>query len=129
MAPHILLNLCNGIIQVSQHFSMLYVPKYFLKLARKPNKYQFYLPNFLKFCYNISYRLLRPSKFPEKFWKFWIGSLFRNKSVPSPILNVAAFWKSSNTETCAKKLPQILANNIDNGERRIGLRIYVRYCR
>ena len=34
----------------------------------------------------------------------------------------------SNTETCVKKLSQILANNIDNGGKRIGLRIYVRYC-
>ena len=29
---------------------------------------------------------------------------------------------------CAKKLSQILANDIDNGGRVIGLRIYVRYC-
>ena len=28
-----------------------------------------------------------------------------------------------------KKLSQILANNIDNGGKGIGLRIYVRYCR
>ena len=35
----------------------------------------------------------------------------------------------SDTETCVKKLSQILANNIDNGGRGIGLRIYVRYCR
>ena len=38
-------------------------------------------------------------------------------------------WKSSNTEACANRLSQILANSIDNGERGIGLRIYVRYCR
>ena len=30
---------------------------------------------------------------------------------------------------CVKKLSQVLANNIDNGRRGIGLRIYVRYCR
>ena len=35
----------------------------------------------------------------------------------------------SDIETCVKKLSQILANNIDNGGRGIGLRIYVRYCR
>ena len=34
----------------------------------------------------------------------------------------------SNTEDCAKKLSQILANNIDNGGRGIGLIINVRYC-
>ena len=33
-----------------------------------------------------------------------------------------------NTAACAKKLSQILANNIDKGGREIGLRIYVGYC-
>ena len=42
-------------------------PKCFLKLAGKPNNYQFYLPNFRKFCDNISHKLLRPSQFVEKF--------------------------------------------------------------
>ena len=65
----------------------------------------------------------------KNLWKFWNGPLCRNKSDPSPLLNVAVYWQSSNTETCVKKLPQILANNIDNGGRGIGLRIYVRYCR
>ena len=51
------------------------------------------------------------------------------KSDPFPFLNVAAYWRSSNTEAYAKKLSQILANNIDNGGRGISLRIYVRYCR
>ena len=37
------------------------------------------------------------------------------KSDPFPFLNVAAYWRSSNTEAYAKKLSQILANNIDNG--------------
>ena len=45
-----------------------------------------------------------------------------------PLLNVAEYWKSSNTEACAQKLSQILASNIDHGGRAIGLRIYVRYC-
>ena len=42
----------------------------------------------------------------------WIG----NKSGPFSLLNVAAYWQSSNTEAYAIKLSQILANNIDNGE-------------
>ena len=46
---------------------------------------------------------------------------------PPPLLNVAVYWKSSNPKACAKNLSQILANNTDNGGRRIGLRIYVRY--
>ena len=45
------------------------------------------------------------------------------------LLNVATYWQSSNTEACAKKLSQMLAKNIDNGGRGVGLRIYVRYCR
>ena len=47
---------------------------------------------------------------------------------PLPLLNVAVYWQSSDTETCVKKLPQILANNIDNGGKGIGLRTYLRYC-
>ena len=47
----------------------------------KSNNYQFFLPDFLKFCGNISHKLLRP--------KFWNGSLCRNKSGPFPLFNVA----------------------------------------
>ena len=36
------------------------------KIAGKSNNYRFYLPNFLKFCDNISHKLLRPSQFLEK---------------------------------------------------------------
>ena len=36
---------------------------------------------------------------------------------PSPLLNVAVYWQSSNTKSCTKKLPQILANNVDKGGR------------
>ena len=48
---------------------------------------------------------------------------------PSPLLKVAVYWQSCDTETCAKKPSQILSNNINNGGRGVGLRIYVRYCR
>ena len=43
----------------------------FFKLAGKPNNYQFYLPNFLKFCDSISHKFLRPSQFLEKFLEIW----------------------------------------------------------
>ena len=36
--------------------------------------------------------------------------------------------KEYQTKTCAKKLFQILANDIDNVERRDELRVYMRYC-
>ena len=65
----------------------------------------------------------------KNLWKFLNGPLCGNKSGPFPLLNVAAYWQSSDTEACAKKLSQIPANNVDNGGRGIGLRIYVRYCR
>ena len=51
----------------------------------------------------------------KKLWEFWNGPLCRNKSGPCPLLNVASYWKSNNTEACANKLPQTLASNIDNG--------------
>ena len=47
---------------------------------------------------------------------------------PFALPNVAVYWQSSNTEAYAKKLSQILANNIDEGEKKIGHRIDVRYC-
>ena len=65
----------------------------------------------------------------KNWWKFWNGPLSRNKSGPFPLLNVAGCWKSSNTKACAKKLSQIIANNVNNRGREIGLRIYVRYYR
>ena len=45
-----------------------------------------------------------------------------------------AYCKSSSTETYANKMSQVLANNIDNGDKGAGeergclSRIYVRYC-
>ena len=50
----------------------------------------------------------------KNLWKFWNGPVCRNKSGPSPLLNVAGYWKSSNTEACVQKLSQILASNIDH---------------
>ena len=48
--------------------------------------------------------------------------------VSSPYSMIAAYWQSSNTEACVKKLSQILANNIDNRGSGNCLRINVRYC-
>ena len=50
----------------------------------------------------------------------WVA---QKHTATSPLLNVSEYWKSSNTKACAKKLSQILANNIDNGERKICHRI------
>ena len=49
----------------------------------------------------------------KNLWKFWNGPLCRYKSGPFPLLNVAGYWKSSNTEACTQKLSPILANNTD----------------
>ena len=64
----------------------------------------------------------------KNFLKFWNGPLCKNKSGPSPLLNVIAYCQSSNTKACVRKMSQILAKIIDNRGRGIGLRIYVRYC-
>ena len=73
-------------------------------------------------CSHISHKSLRSNQFPKNFRKLWNGPLCRNASDPSSLLDIAACWKS------AKKLSQILGNNIDNDGREIGLRIYLRYC-
>ena len=52
-----------------------------------------------------------------------------NLAPPSPpLLNVVAHRKSSNTKAYAKNVSQILANNTNNGGKRISLRICVKYC-
>ena len=60
-----------GIIRLKH---MLYIPHAicptficFSQITGKPNNYQFYLPNSLKFWNNNSYKLLTPSKLMEKF--------------------------------------------------------------
>ena len=72
---------------------------------------------------------MRPSQFLEKFMEILEWSTLQKKIRPLPLLNVAGYWKNSNTEACVEKLSQILANNIGHGGGGIGLRIYVRYCR
>ena len=47
---------------------------------------------------------------------------------PPSLFNVGVHWQSSNSEACAKKLSQILENNVDNVGRGIGLIIYMKYC-
>ena len=81
---------------------------------------------------------LEPTIFHINYWdqafswknslKFWNSPLSRNKSGPSRLLNVAAYWKNINTDACAKKLSQILVNNTDKGGRWICVRTYVSYC-
>ena len=55
-----------------------------LKLAGKPNNYQFYWPNFLKFCGNISHKLLRPSQFLEKIYGNSGMAHFAEINLPPP---------------------------------------------
>ena len=57
------------------------------------------------------------------------GSLWRCKLGPFHLLNIAAYWKSSNKEASANKLSQILANSTDNQETRAVLKNHVDYCR
>ena len=64
----------------------------------------------------------------KNLWKFWNGPLCRNKSGPFPLLNFAAYCKSNDTKACVKNLSHILASNIDNGGKEIGIKTYARYC-
>ena len=48
---------------------------------------------------------------------------------PSPYSMLQYIGRVATPKLLPRKLSQILANNIDNGGRGIGLRIYVRYCR
>ena len=61
----------------------------------------------------------------KSFWKLLNGSLRRNR--PLAPISRYSISQTFNTEACAKELCQILAKNIDNGGRGIGLRIFVRY--
>ena len=104
-------------------------PKYCLKIAQKLNNTDFIylvLSNFVTIS-RINYWDQVNSW--KKKWKFWNGPLCRNKSAPFPLINFAAYCKSSNTEAFAKNLFQILTKNIDNWRVGIGLRIHVRHCR
>ena len=87
--------------------------------------------DFLKkdLIFNISHKLLKPTQFLEKFSEIpGMFHLIEINQAPAPLLNVAVYWQSSNTEACTIKFSQILANNIDKGGKGIGPRIYVRYC-
>ena len=65
MAPG--LEWCNSSVTALKH--VIHAPNDFFKNCWKPDNYQFYLPNFLKFCDCISYKLLKTSQFKEKFLK------------------------------------------------------------
>ena len=68
-------------------YSCYMCPKCFLEIAGKSNNYRFYLPNFLKFCDNISHNLLRPSQVLEnyaKLRKFLNVPLCEINQAPSP---------------------------------------------
>ena len=107
---------------------VIWVPNIFLKSPENQITANFIYLIYLTFSDNILHKLLRPSQFLEKLWKFLNGELCANTSGPSTLLNVAVYCKSSNAISCAKRLPQILANNSDNEGKDVGLRIYMRYC-
>ena len=99
-----------------KHLSMLYVPQTFIKNCRKTK----YLTNFIDLTYSNFLTISHINYWNQvnswkKLWKFWNGPLYRNKTDPSPLLNVAGYWKRSNAKACNKKLCQILANNIIMG--------------
>ena len=101
-------------------------PNIFLKLSKNQINTNFIYQTYSNFVtiFDISY--WDQVNFRKTFCKFCNGLFSRHKTGSSRLLNVASYWKSSNAKACAKKLSQILANNIGNGWREIGLRIYVR---
>ena len=103
--------------------------KCILEIVGKSNNYQFYLPIFLKFCDNISHKLLRSSQFLENFLEILEWSFFQKQIRPLPLLNVAAYCKNSNAKACAKKTISDTYKQHWKWGREIALRIYVRYCR
>ena len=101
-------------------------PNIFLKFSKNQINANFIYQTYSNFAtiFDISYWHQVNSR--KRFCKFCNGLFSRHKTGSSRLLNVASYWKSSNAKACAKKLSQILANNIDNGWREIRLRIYVR---
>ena len=101
-------------------------PNIFLKLSKNQINTNFIYQTYSNVVtiFDISYWHQVNSQ--KTFCKFCNGLFSRHKTGSSRLLNVASYRKSSNAKACAKKLSQILANNIDNGWREIGLRIYVR---
>ena len=60
-------------------------PKSFLKIVGEPNNYQYYLWNFLKFCGNISHKLLTLNQFLEKFVEILeLSTLAQINQAPPP---------------------------------------------
>ena len=85
----------------------------FLKLH---NLQSINLPNFFKFCHNISHKLLRPTQYLEKLPEILDLTHFAEINPPPSLLHVAVYWQGKNTEACAKKLPQILETTLIIGE-------------
>ena len=123
----ILLKLWNDIFRYRNTCDCHICSKCFFEIVGKPNSYQFFWPNFITFCDNILHKLLRPNQFLEKFMEIVKWPTCRNKSGHSTWLNVAAYWKSNNTDACSKRLSHIFANDSENMGRGAGLRIYLRY--
>ena len=103
------------------------MPQSSFKIAGKPDNYQFYLPNFWK----ISHKLLRPSQLMKCKENFELSTLQKYIRL-FPLHNVAAYCKSSNTQSWVTKLSKILANNMIMGEGLVsellwGIEIYFQY--
>ena len=83
---------------------------------------------FSKLSYNISHKLLRPSQLLKKFTEILEWSNLQRKSRSPYPTQCCSILEERQHQGHTKKLFQILANNIDNQGRWVGLRIYVRYC-
>ena len=100
-------------------------PNVFLKIAGKPNNCQFYLPNFLKFCDNISHKLL--SQF-----KVMLGNLSGNSGMvhfaeinqaPSPYSMLQHIGKVATPKLAPRNCLRYLQTTLIMGGVGSGLRI------
>ena len=105
-------------------------PRSFLKIVRKPNNYQFYLANFLKFCDNILHKLLRPTQFLEKNSENSRMVQFAEiNPAPLPYSMLQYIGRGATPKLVPRNCLRSLQTSLMMGGRGIGLRIYVRCCR
>ena len=94
------------------------ISKCFLKIPGKPHHSDFICLTSSNFVTTSHINYWNQVNSWKNLRKFWNGTLCRNKSRTCPLLDVSAYWKSSNNEVCT---------NTDIGGRGVGLRIYVTY--
>ena len=92
-------------------------PKCFFKIAWKSNNYQFYLTNFLKFCDNISHKLLRPSQFLKKKRNYGMVHCTEINLTPSPYSVLQDVWREATPKLAKRNYLKYLQRTLIMGRR------------